>query len=111
MDISLCLLILAGAARLGEDGDAAMDGNASRRALCAVAFSPDGMRFAAAGDDGKLRIWRMPDGQLLQTEAAGVPLRSLAYSPSGDRIAAGGMDRRLFLWASVLTRFGCPGER
>jgi WD40 repeat protein len=56
-----------------------------------VVFSPKGDRMAAAGRNGKIRIWNVSDGSGEQDiETCGRRIRALAFSPDGSRIAAAG---------------------
>jgi WD40 repeat protein/tRNA A-37 threonylcarbamoyl transferase component Bud32 len=62
----------------------------------AVAFSPDDSLLATAGQDGRLRWWRVSDRVLeLAGEAAlaAGPLYAVAFSPDCRSIATGGEDR------------------
>jgi WD40 repeat protein len=57
----------------------------------AVAFSPDGARMAAAGRNGRIRVWTIgAGGEVRDVDTDGRPIRSLAFSPSGRLIGAGG---------------------
>jgi WD40 repeat protein/tRNA A-37 threonylcarbamoyl transferase component Bud32 len=66
----------------------------------AVAFSRDGRRLISAGQDGRLRWWKVtptglePAGEA--TPGAG-PLYAAAISPDGRSIATGGADRVVWL--------------
>ena len=64
-----------------------------------VAFSPDGEKLAAAGGDGKLRIYEARTAKLLATlkgHAAGVDC--VAFSPDGKTLASGSFDKTIILW-------------
>lgn len=80
---------LVGPHRLFEDG----------HNIRAVAFSPDGRRFAAIGQDGTLNRWDAESG-----EGIGAPIKAqstiqaMAFSPDGHRIATGSFDGTLSLW-------------
>jgi WD40 repeat protein len=65
----------------------------------AVAFSPDGGRFATSLGDGIVRVW-----QTATVEPAGPALihpariMALAFSPKGNLLATGGADHRARIW-------------
>ncbi|MGE0128730.1 MAG: protein kinase [Blastocatellales bacterium] len=65
----------------------------------AVAFAPDGKRFATGCDDGKARLWDAATGELL-TELSGHQnfIWSVAFSPDGKTLATGSGDRTAKLW-------------
>src|SRR5204863_1488704 len=58
-----------------------------------VRFSPDGTLLASGGVDGKVKIWRVSDGALLQRLSIGTELSpnvfTVAFSPDGALLAAG----------------------
>lgn len=63
-----------------------------------VAISPDGLRVASAGEDGRLRLWNIADGSLVREAYQGPePLFAAAFSPSGSLLACGGGQQRLCL--------------
>ncbi|MGE5191834.1 MAG: WD40 repeat domain-containing protein, partial [Deltaproteobacteria bacterium] len=57
-----------------------------------VAFSSQEKRiFAAAGDDGTIRFWRVPEEKPFRVlETRPVMIRSIAFSPAGTLLASGG---------------------
>lgn len=57
--------------------------------MSALAFAPMGEFLVTAGQDGKVRRWRVADGSLQATyEGPTQPLRSLALAPNGNRWGA-----------------------
>ena len=65
----------------------------------ALAISSDGEWLASGGEDGSIRLWKLPDG-ILQAVLNGheQPVFSLAFSPNGQWLASGGWDRLLNIW-------------
>lgn len=69
-------------------------------AINAIAWSPDGKRIAAAGDDGTVQVWDATTGghQIIYQKHSHKPVRALAWSPEGGRIASGGDDGTVQVW-------------
>ena len=70
-----------------------------------VAFSPDGPRLAAGGDDTKVVIVDSISGDTV-AELSGFPgrIQSLAFSPDGRHLLTAGMDPTLRLWDAATGR-------
>lgn len=69
------------------------------RAGAATAFAPDGKRFVAGGDGGRVEIWSAET----QTRVASIELdvgkiASVAFSPDGARVAIGGQGGAVGVW-------------
>jgi WD40 repeat protein len=68
-------------------------------AVFTVAFHPDGERFATGEITRTVRLWRLSDGALLWSQAAGGQwIWTIAFSPDGSRLASAGGDRFVQLW-------------
>lgn len=64
----------------------------------AVAFSPDGKRFATGGWNGTAQIWNVSDGSILHSiPHGGLYVYAVAFSPDGKFLATGSSDRGRFL--------------
>src|SRR5581483_3992692 len=64
-----------------------------------LSFSPDGKRLAAGADDGVVRVWRLPEGELVREltgHSEGV--YAVVFSPDGKTLASGSYDKSVRLW-------------
>ena len=61
-------------------------------------FSPAGSRFALADRIGNVRVFRLPDGELIETLKAGSPLNAVAFSPDGLHVVAASRDGKARIW-------------
>ena len=79
--------------------------------IAAVAASPDGKLFAAAAEDGTVRLWDAATFKPLEGSLPGLEgkVSRVAFSPRGDVLAAAGENATVQLWnVSMRQRLGPP---
>jgi WD40 repeat protein/Flp pilus assembly protein TadD len=64
-----------------------------------IAFAPDGVLLASAGDDRRVRVWRATDGEaLFALPGHSATVYGLSFSPAGDWIASASDDSTARIW-------------
>ncbi|HEV3338808.1 MAG TPA: WD40 repeat domain-containing protein [Pirellulales bacterium] len=89
-----------------RDGTTVAEFSGARGAVYSLAVHPDGQRFAWSGDDGAIRIARLPgeeqrrptDEAQAPIEAHAGPVRCLAFTPDGQMLISAGGDNMVRLW-------------
>jgi WD40 repeat protein len=64
-----------------------------------MAFSSDGETLASAAEDDTVRLWRVSDGELLNTLEHDSGVLGVAFSPEGALLASASYDWSVQLWA------------
>ncbi|USR92549.1 serine/threonine protein kinase [Phormidium yuhuli AB48] len=73
--------------------------SAHPQAVFSIAVSPNGQLLATTGDDNAIKIWEMPQGNLLATwDGHYDDVHHLQFSPGGDVLATAGRDGRVKIW-------------
>lgn len=76
---------------------ASFSGNAGP--IWSVALSPDGNTAAMAIDDGTVKLWDIPSGQVRATlDGKGGPVWAVAFTPDGKFLATGSTDKKVRIW-------------
>lgn len=79
--------------------EATLEGH--EKSVRSMAFSPDGSVIATGGQDGVVKLWRLPTGLplLADFKAHSKSVVGLAFSPDGELLATGGIfDPEVKVW-------------
>ena len=69
--------------------------------VLSMAFSRDDKKLVTACEDGKVRIWSVPEWQLLKTlEGHHGPVHWAEFSPDGSRVVSAGEDTTVRIWSA-----------
>jgi WD40 repeat protein len=73
----------------------------AQQELFELSISPDAQTVASAGDENRLRLWKVSDGSLIR-EISGFAQRGrcVAFSPDGKVIASGNDDGAVRIWSA-----------
>lgn len=67
-----------------------------------LSFNPKGKTICTGSYDGKVRVWDLKTGSLLNTLIGNNgTLWSVSYSPSGNIIAGAGTAKKIFIWNAI----------
>jgi WD40 repeat protein len=67
-------------------------------AVRGLAVSPDGRLLASTGDDSKVCLWALPEGQLLHSFEADAPGTCVLFGPAGEEIISSHKDGSGRVW-------------
>jgi len=67
-------------------------------AVNVVVFDPQREWLASAGEDKRIILWSLPEGEILLEWQAPSGVAALAVSPDGSLLASGGFDKFAVLW-------------
>src|SRR5262249_52369360 len=72
-----------------QAADRTLEGHVAE--VATVAVSPDGNLLVSGGWDGAVKVWHLPEGQLMFSFGNhGGPVHTVAFSPDGSLFAAAG---------------------
>jgi WD40 repeat protein len=67
-------------------------------AVRSLAYSPDGLELATAGDDKTIALWNVAQGKVEETLKHKAGVEAVAYSPDGTLLAAATAAGEIVLW-------------
>ncbi|KAL4885365.1 transcriptional regulator of RNA polII, SAGA, subunit-domain-containing protein [Aspergillus karnatakaensis] len=78
-----------------------LDFKASRNAVSALAFSPDGSSLAVGDSRGRVLVYKVADGSLVNDRwtAHTSRITSIAWNDNGTHLVSGALDTNIFVWS------------
>jgi WD40 repeat protein len=68
--------------------------------MLSLSYSPDGKMLASGFSDNKIKIWSMPDGQLMKIlDGHSGKVNAVCFHPEGKSLASGSADKTIKLWS------------
>jgi WD40 repeat protein len=101
-DIMQAAAAAVAASILPEAGSAQQCSNGARphyKRILSLAFSPSGKMFISGSEDGRIKIWSLPDGALLKTLQADYAYGNVTISPDGRLLASSSLDKTVKIWS------------
>jgi WD40 repeat protein/serine/threonine protein kinase len=84
--------------RLGQEPRRTFRARASLGGVMTLAFSPDGRRLVAGGEENTVKIWDVQTGQEQTLKGHSGDVWAAAFSPDGRWVASGGEDSTVKVW-------------
>ncbi|MFC2131273.1 choice-of-anchor D domain-containing protein [Bacteroidota bacterium] len=74
--------------------------NISKSGVSSISFSPDGIKLASSGYDGKMKLWDLEMGKMDLEISAGYSVSSVCFNQDGTLLASGGGGKLVHIWST-----------
>ncbi|ORZ22225.1 WD40-repeat-containing domain protein [Absidia repens] len=88
-----------------DNGDKLFELTGHTDSVTAVAFSVGGDYVASAGMDGRVRVWKVEDGELAASVEGPDEIVWMNWHPKGNVLIAGASDSTIWMWAMPTGKF------